>query len=149
MKRILLTLTLLLLGSTISLQALAQDPFDLPVGNYQQSCWGCTYNYRQLNCTCNDRNGRPHQTNLGVVRNCQFIQNINGQLTCTQLRHRYFRRHRHYTRHVRYYDAGTIVGNTDARAVCPGICYKHHLKWTGKWRKGSQFGFNAQCQCAK
>lgn len=143
MKRILFALFLLIPFAILN-QAVAQlQPFNLPVGSYEQSCWACTIDSGQLNCICNNRNGKPMATNLGVPLDCQYIENINGQLVCTQ-----FKGHHHgYSRH--YYDAGTIVNRFDATATCPTVCRTLALRWTGRWRKASDFGFNAQCQCLR
>ena len=89
MKRILITFLVIASMGLLGMQAYAQEPFNLPFGIYQQSCWACTIDHGQLNCNCNNRNGIPQITNLGVPRDCQTIENINGQLTCTQFKGHY------------------------------------------------------------
>lgn len=56
--------------------------FALPAGSYVKSCYQCKVRNNKLRCICRQQNQRPRYTVLPSVRQCQFISNENGQLTC-------------------------------------------------------------------
>ena len=52
-------------------------------GNYLESCKNCQIVDGTLQCTCQSVNGNWNSTSLNKARVCNFIKNIDGQLTCT------------------------------------------------------------------
>lgn len=52
-------------------------------GNYQNSCNNCQIVDGKLTCQCQHADGSSSYSTLDNARVCSFIQNIDGQLTCT------------------------------------------------------------------
>lgn len=52
-------------------------------GNYQNSCNSCQFFGGRLQCSCQRADGSMRYSSLRDADGCSFIENINGQLTCT------------------------------------------------------------------
>ena len=122
----------------------------LPRGNYQGTCRDCRVFYRAghayLFCRCLDRTQFTRSTKLKLTR-CLYVQNLDGNLTCTRHRLGPSGWHRRYQ--LVNVSAGPIANNWDAKTKCPLAC-AHMLhgrsKWTGQWRT-VRFAVNSMCQC--
>ena len=143
MKKVFLTLAAIaaLSGAGTSL---AWSPFNLPPGNYRQTCNACTMMGHELNCMCQDRQGFPVNSSKYIPNRCNYVQNFNGHLRCTNYRHRHH--HWHPYNYTRNFGAGPIWNNADAQQKCPSVCDSHHGRWTGTWNTVN-FGRNSVCQC--
>lgn len=60
--------------------------FALPEGSYLKSCYQCKVRNNKLRCICRQRNQRSRYSVLPAVRQCRYISNENGQLTCQDRR---------------------------------------------------------------
>jgi hypothetical protein len=110
------------------------NPFQLPQGNYQSSCSGCTVMINnQLNCFCKDRQAMPQSTTITVRKNCIYIENINGVLTCTKRAHKHKKKHKHKKLKIMI-EAGPIWNDTEAQIKCPSICEQNNGKWANVWK---------------
>lgn len=86
----------------LSTQVYANQPWSkpnytqIPPGSYAQTCSSCRMgpDYT-LKCTCADRSGMPRKTFLPNTQYCRWIENIDGQLQCSQ---RSMPRNQHYRR---------------------------------------------------
>lgn len=55
----------------------------LPRGNYMASCASCTVRRHRLKCDCQTERGNWVRTAIQIHPHCRYIQNFDGQLTCT------------------------------------------------------------------
>lgn len=124
----------------------------LPGGNYQQTCTNCYLSSKNdvLSCICRDRNNFPQKTFLKNPNNCSFIQNINGNLQCTQWNNYQppFNPHQHQHHHNSTFNVqgGPIWNQHDAEHRCPTVCGNYKARWTGQWRTTIP-GQMSICQC--
>lgn len=121
----------------------------LPTGNYQNTCINCQISSdRILNCSCSDKNKILRQTAMLVTSDCNFIENIDGHLTCTRYTVNPANNQGKFTPiNVQHYQAGPIWNNQDAKLKCPPICVSHKQVWTGSW-KTTVVGKMSECECA-
>ena len=138
MKKIALTLISICFIHTLTANAQVPTQAQLwsggmPPGSYLQTCSSCSLNSDgTLLCACADRSGVPRNTYLPNARVCRSVENIDGQLTCTQQKPRPFRRHRsHQPVDI---PAGPIWNQSNAQQVCPTTCQSNRGTWTGQWR---------------
>lgn len=128
----------------------------LPGGSYQQTCTNCYLSSRNntLSCICQDRNNFPQKTFLKISNNCSSIENINGNLQCTQWNNYQppsnppHHHHHDYHYHQNTFDipAGPIWNQHDANHRCPAVCRNYRGRWTGQWRTTIP-GQMSICQC--
>lgn len=124
----------------LSFSASMSGPF--PRGNYYQSCHNCSFNGRWLSCFCKDRNGFVNESSLRVPHRCNFVENLDGNLTCTHWQHR-----RHFPHRIKLnFNAGPIFTQLEARHRCPRVCGNHWGSWTGNWNTVVP-GQMSVCQC--
>ena len=112
-----------------------------PNGNFNQTCKRCTFDGKVLSCKCQNDNGRNRWTSMRVGPRCMFVQNVNGNLTCTGKAGRPGRRR--ITR-----SAGPIFNQSQANHRCPRVCGRVNRSWNGQWwtvRNGS----DSVCQCIR
>jgi hypothetical protein len=134
---------------------------NLPPGNYQESCRHCVMESGMLNCKCRNQRGEEGYTRLYVNRECRYIENRNGVLTCTgweRERERDYYPPRHHRRpnypsypreSVRVLlEAGPIWSDSDADRKCPRVCDRENMYWTGHWKTTVQ-GEMSVCQCTR
>ncbi|HVV69095.1 MAG TPA: mannan-binding lectin [Gammaproteobacteria bacterium] len=118
--------------------------FVMPKGSYTQTCSNCSLNSNNtLLCSCADRSGTLRNTFLPNARACKYIENIDGQLTCTQKRRWPFKPNHPQTVDVQ---AGPIWNQPNAEQVCPSVCQNNRGTWTGQWRTTVP-GQMSVCQC--
>ncbi len=104
----------------------------LPNGSYLQTCNDCYMKHNVLSCACKDRNGVPRNTSLRAPYECNSVENINGNLQCTQAN--YPPPHRPHHKRVFDVQAGPIWNQRVAEHKCPHVCGRYQAKWTGQWR---------------
>jgi hypothetical protein len=140
MKKISLALVLL---SFLGFSSMAFS-HGLPAGNYKASCHRCSWNVRNvLRCTCQTANGFYRRTAIKVGRRCDYIQNENGNLTCTsRARHPYHRRSGKVV-----LSAGPIYNQGQANHRCPHVC-RGYRRWDGQWWT-VRGGGNSVCECIR
>ncbi|MGD9107786.1 MAG: mannan-binding lectin [Gammaproteobacteria bacterium] len=142
MYKKLLFLVLLVLVSWLLIDvAVAQ--FNLPPGNYQDSCDGCSVINGRLDCFCKDQRGFPHHTSIMVKRGVGIMNN-NGQLQYMHRHHRHW--HPHKRGILRDIEAGPIWSQMDAENTCPDICHHAGGEWTGQWNT-TKWTRQSVCQC--
>ena len=113
-------------------------------GNYYKTCQACHFNPSSglLSCDCLDREHayRNQPTQMYVSRQCRYIENIDGQLRCTDYTNqtqpepygwRNLPRYKLITHSI---NAGPIWNNQDAKNRCPIVCDTAHGHWDGNWR---------------
>lgn len=108
----------------------------MPPGNYSQTCSSCSVSgQNMLNCACADSHGLPHNTTLSIPRNCNYVENINGVLQCTQ-QTQTIPTAPSDQQNTRYFNipVASIWNQLDANAKCPQACENNQAIWTGKWR---------------
>jgi hypothetical protein len=137
----------LILGGCLFMNLALAGAFDLPPGDYQNSCYACTNFNGKLDCFCKDRQGFPHHTSI-TIKPGGYITNNNGQL---QYVHRHHRRPwppRPRPRHkiLRNIKTGPIWNNIDAQNKCPAVCRRAGGKWTGQWHT-VRYGRQSVCEC--
>jgi Mannan-binding protein len=152
------TIICIILHSLFFLTPLAYANYQsaLPGGNYQQTCTNCYVSSRNdmLSCVCRDRNNFPQKTFLKISNNCSFVENINGNLQCTQWNNYQppanpHHHHRHHNNYNSSFDvkAGPIWNQHDAQRKCPIMCKtSNKAHWTGQWRTIIP-GQMSICQC--
>lgn len=59
-------------------------PANAPAGSYQQSCRNMVVNGDTLTAECQDKQGAWKSTSLSPLSTCAVIDNVDGQLQCTQ-----------------------------------------------------------------
>ncbi len=111
-----------------------------PNGNFFRSCSPCSIHRDKLKCFCKTESGVKQDTKLKVPQNCLYVQNINGNLTCTAFR-RHHKKYKTYT-----VDHGPIWNQRDAQDKCPRWCHRSNGKWSGKWW-GMKNIKRSACQC--
>lgn len=103
----------------------------LPPGNYLESCRDCEMSHKgMLSCMCLDKRGIHRSTFVYPSPDCDYIENIDGNLQCTE--HEYHERHSHH-HHRADIEAGPIWDQRDAEFKCPRVCGDNHANWTGAW----------------
>jgi CVNH domain len=65
-------------------QYMRVPPPNAPAGSYQQSCRNMVVNGDTLTAECQDKQGAWQSTSLSPLSTCAVIDNVNGQLQCTQ-----------------------------------------------------------------
>lgn len=144
-KKILFSIALVLISWLLINVAVAQ--LNLPPGEYQNSCYGCTLINGRLDCFCKNQHGFPQHTSI-MVRQGVDIVNNDGQLQYVRHHHN----HRHwppypYRRGVlRNVKAGPIWNQTDAESKCPDICRNAGGEWTGQWHT-TKWARQSVCEC--
>ncbi len=104
----------------------------MPPGSYSQTCSSCYVDSSNtLLCACADHFGIPRNTFLPNARYCRSVENINGQLTCSQWRRFLPPNRSHHTVDIQ---AGPIWNQPHAEQICPTICQNNQGTWTGQWR---------------
>jgi hypothetical protein len=124
--------------------------YRLPDGNYHQTCYSCRFTPRHvLKCVCQATTGMYRRTAVRVGRRCDFVQNLNGNLTCTsRSRHPVRPRPRPARRGRKVVvNAGPIMSNMDAQGICPRVC-RRYRRWDGQWwtLRGR---FTSVCECIR
>lgn len=121
----------------------------LPAGNYQNTCVNCQVGSDAiLNCSCSDKQQILRKTSLLVTSDCQFIENLNGHLTCTRYENNPSNNQGKFTpTNLQHYEAGPIWDNDDAKRKCPTICTNHQQVWIGGWRTTVPDKMS-ECDCA-
>lgn len=104
---------------------------DLPPGNYLESCRDCEMSHKgMLSCLCLDKHGTQRSTFVYPSPDCDYIENIDGNLQCTE--HEYREHHPHHHKRADI-EAGPIWDQRDAEYKCPRVCGDNHANWTGAW----------------
>lgn len=140
-KKLLLSISLVLVSWLLINAAEAQ--FNLPEGDYQNSCYGCTVMNGRLSCFCKDRHGFPQNTSI-MVQQGFYITNDNGQLQYVHDHHRSWPSHKRGE--LRNVKAGPIWNQNDAERKCPDVCRDADGKWTGQWHT-TKVGRQSVCEC--
>ena len=71
------------IDGSLACTASANSAAHITTGNYQDTCHACSTSGDQLTCSCLNRDGVDQRTSLSIPENCTYIENINGNLTCT------------------------------------------------------------------
>jgi hypothetical protein len=145
-----------LIGMALLLLCLSAEAQLLPIGmypeaynnyfpgNYYRTCHACNFqpNSGILSCQCLDKNQQytNQPTHMYVSHQCGYIQNINGNLVCTD-----------YVKPniptiTRTISAGPIWNNNDAKHRCHRTCHSNGGHWNGQWWTTDP-GTNSVCQC--
>ena len=143
-KKLLFSISLVLVSWLLINVAGAQ--FNLPPGNYQDSCYGCTVINGRLDCFCKDQDGFPQHTSIMVKQGVNILNN-DGQLQYAHHRHHHHRPWPSYKRGIlRNIKAGSIWNQMDAENKCPNVCHHAGGKWTGQWHT-TKWARQSVCEC--
>ncbi len=119
----------------------------MPSGSYSQTCTNCSMDANNtLICSCADRQGFPRNTALPAARYCLSVDNINGQLRCSQWRRPPFPPKRHHSGRIVDIQAGPIWNQRNAQQICPMTCQNNQGTWTGQWQTTVPSQMSV-CQC--
>ena len=129
------TMVTLVFALAVLFVATSALSMSFPSGNYMASCWHCRIKHHKLICRCARRSGRKQKSVLHVPKRCKWVENIDGNLRCTQFRHR----------KLRWIKTGPIWNNTDANKKCRRVCGGSR-RWTGQWRT-VRLSVKSKCEC--
>ncbi len=115
-------------------------------GSYYRTCRNTSFDPRSgiMRSHCRDRAQNYHYTHMYVSHRCSYIENINGQLSCTSFKA--IPRMEPMPVITRNISAGPIWNNADATTKCPTVCHDHNGSWDGNWNTVAT-GDNSVCAC--